>query len=218
MAKATRNGLAAGSDGKTRCFWCTGDPLYEAYHDTEWGFPVRDDVRLFEKICLEGFQAGLAWITVLRKREAFRRAFHGFDPERVARMNERSIQRLLGDASIIRHRQKLESAVNNAKRTLELIEARGSLAAHFWEFEPPASQRPKRIAWPALGKLTESAASRALSKDLRQRGFTFVGPTTLYAMMQSVGLVNDHLEGCPVRPRAAHARTRFRVPRAAAER
>jgi DNA-3-methyladenine glycosylase I len=213
VAKATRNGLASGSDGRLRCFWCTGDPLYEAYHDREWGFPVRDDVRLFEKICLEGFQAGLSWLTVLRKREAFRRAFHGFEPERVARMNARSIDRLLRDASIIRHRAKLESALNNARRTLELVEARGSLAAHLWDFEPPASERPRRITWPALGKLTESPASRALSKDLRQRGFSFVGPTTMYAMMQAVGLVNDHLEGCPARPRASTARERFRVPR-----
>ena len=213
MAKATRSGLAPGSDGALRCFWCVGDPLYEAYHDDEWGFPTRDDVRLFEKICLEGFQAGLSWITVLRKRESFRRAFHGFEPERVARMNRREIERLLGDASIIRHRQKLESAVNNARRALELIEARGSLAAHLWDFEPGARERPKRVTWPALGQLTESAASRALSKDLRKRGFSFVGPTTMYAMMQAVGLVNDHLEGCPARPRAARARARFRPPR-----
>jgi DNA-3-methyladenine glycosylase I len=212
VAKATRSGLAPGSDGNVRCFWCAGDPLYEAYHDDEWGFPVRDDVRLFEKICLEGFQAGLSWITVLRKREAFRRAFHGFDPERVARMNARTIERLLCDPGIIRHKGKLESAVNNARRTLELVEARGSLATHLWEFEPDARERPKRITWPALGKLTETPASRALSKDLRQRGFSFVGPTTMYAMMQAVGLVNDHLEGCPTRERAGQARARFRVP------
>jgi DNA-3-methyladenine glycosylase I len=215
LAKATHNGLAVGSDGALRCFWCAGDPLYEAYHDREWGFPVRDDVRLFEKICLEGFQAGLSWITVLRKREAFRRAFRGFEPGRVARMNGRHIEKLLRDASIIRHRAKLESAVNNARRALELIEERGSLAAHLWSFEPGAGERPQRITWPALGKLTESPASRALSKDLRQRGFSFVGPTTMYAMMQAMGLVNDHLEGCRARERAAKARERFRVPRAA---
>jgi len=190
-----------------------GDPLYEAYHDGEWGFPVRDDVRLFEKICLEGFQAGLSWLIVLRKREAFRRAFHGFEPQRVARMPARSIERLLGDASIIRHRAKLESAVNNARRALEVIEERGSLAAYLWSFEPGAEERPKRITWPSLGKLTESPASRALSKDLRRRGFSFVGPTTMYAMMQAMGLVNDHLEGCPARERATRARARFRVPR-----
>jgi DNA-3-methyladenine glycosylase I len=211
--RAARDGIATGTDGAVRCFWCVGDPLYEGYHDREWGHPVRDDVRLFEKICLEGFQAGLSWITVLRKREAFRRAFHGFDPERVARMNGRDIARLLRDASIIRHRQKLESAVNNAKRTLELVEERGSLAAHLWSFEPDAKDRPERITWPALGRLTESAASRALSKDLRRRGFSFVGPTTMYAMMQAMGLVNDHLEGCPVRERATKNRARFRLPR-----
>jgi DNA-3-methyladenine glycosylase I len=213
MARASRGGLASGSDGVARCFWCAGDPLYETYHDREWGFPVRDDVRLFEKICLEGFQAGLSWLTVLRKREAFRRAFHGFDPQRVARMNGRQIARLLRDPGIIRHRGKCESAVNNARRTLELIEARGSLAAYLWSFEPDAATRPKRITWPALGRLTESPASRALSKDLRRRGFTFVGPTTLYALMQAMGLVNDHLEGCPARERATRARARFRVPR-----
>jgi DNA-3-methyladenine glycosylase I len=213
VAKATASGLAVGSDGAPRCFWCAGDPLYESYHDREWGLPVRDDLRLFEKICLEGFQAGLSWLTVLRKRESFRRAFHGFDPQRVARMNGRSIARLLADPGIIRHKGKLESAVNNARRTLELIEARGSLAAHLWDFEPEARERPKRITLPALRRLTESRASQALSKDLRQRGFSFVGPTTMYALMQAMGLVNDHLEGCPSRERAASARARFRVPR-----
>jgi DNA-3-methyladenine glycosylase I len=213
VAKHPRSGLASGSDGGLRCFWCISDPLYEAYHDLEWGVPVRDDTRLFEKICLEGFQAGLSWLIVLRKREAFRRAFHGFDPERVARMGARQISALLRDPGIIRHRAKLESAVNNARRTLELIEARGSLAAHIWSFEPGARERPAKITWPALAKLTESDASRALSKDLRARGFSFVGPTTMYAMMQAVGLVNDHFEDCPARRHAARARARFRVPR-----
>jgi DNA-3-methyladenine glycosylase I len=211
--KPGRSGLAQGSDGRPRCFWCAGDPLYEAYHDREWGFPVRDDTRLFEKICLEGFQAGLSWLTVLRKREAFRRAFHGFEPERVARIGPRRIAALLLDPGIIRHRGKIESAINNARRALELIEARGSLAAYLWSFEPGAHERPARITWPALARLTESAASRALSKDLRQRGFSFVGPTTMYALMQAMGLVNDHFEDCPMRPRALQARHRFRVPR-----
>jgi len=212
VAKQARNGLASGSDGRSRCFWCAGDPLYETYHDREWGFPVGDDRRLFEKICLEGFQAGLSWITVLRKRAAFRRAFHEFDPERVARIRPRRIAALLRNPAIIRHRGKLESAVNNARRTLALIEERGSLAAHLWSFEPEPRDRPARITWPALGRLTESKASRALSKDLRARGFSFVGPTTMYAMMQSVGLVNDHFDSCPARERAARARARFRVP------
>ena len=215
MARAAppSDGLAAGSDGSPRCFWCAGDPLYEAYHDREWGFPVSDDVRLFEKICLEGFQAGLSWLTILRKRDAFRRAFHGFEPARVARMNARSVERLLRDASIVRHRGKIESAVNNARRALELIEARGSLAAYLWEFEPALAERPERITWPDLQKLTESGASRALSKDLRKRGFSFVGPTTMYALMQAMGLVNDHLEGCPARERAMQERGRFALPR-----
>jgi len=212
VARPPRDGLASGSDGSTRCFWCTSDPLYEAYHDKEWGFPVGDDRRLFEKICLEGFQAGLSWLTVLRKREAFRRAFYGFDPDRVARIGPRRIAALLRDPGIIRHRGKLESTVNNARCTLELIEARGSLAAHLWSFEPAARDRPARITWPALSRLTDSKASRALSKDLRARGFSFVGPTTMYAMMQAVGLVNDHFEGCPARERAARARACFRVP------
>ena len=203
----------AGSDGAPRCFWCAGDPLYEAYHDREWGFPVHDDVRLFEKLCLEGFQAGLSWLTILRKREAFRRAFHGFEPARVAHMNKRSIERLLRDASIVRHRGKLESAVHNAKLALGLIEARGSLAAYLWDFEPLASERPEPVTLAALRKLTESPASRALSKDLRKRGFRFVGPTTMYALMQAMGLVNDHLEGCPARAPALAARERLRRAR-----
>jgi DNA-3-methyladenine glycosylase I len=205
----TSDGLVAGSDGALRCFWCVGDPLYEAYHDREWGFPVHDDVRLFEKICLEGFQAGLSWITILRKREAFRRAFHGFDPARVARMNARSIERLLRDASIVRHRGKLESAVHNAKLTLALVEEHGSLANYLWRFEPPASERPEQVTRAALRKLAESPASRALSKDLRKRGFRFVGPTTMYALMQAMGLVNDHIEGCPAREPALAARKRL---------
>jgi DNA-3-methyladenine glycosylase I len=209
----TPDGLASGSDGALRCFWCAGDALYEAYHDREWGFPVRDDVRLFEKICLEGFQAGLSWLTILRKREAFRRAFHGFEPGRVARMNARSVERLLRDASIIRHRGKIESAVNNARLTLELIEARGSLAAYLWDFEPAPAERPQQITWLELSKLTESRASRALSVDLRRRGFRFVGPTTMYALMQAMGLVNDHLETCPARARAAQERGRLERPR-----
>jgi len=209
---APRSGLATCPDGTTRCYWCAGDPLYEAYHDREWGFPVKDDVRLFEKICLEGFQAGLSWITVLRKREAFREVFHGFEPERVARMNARSIDRLLRDARIIRHRGKLESAVHNAKRTLDLIGEKGSLAAHLWTFEPGPKERPKKLTIGALRKLTETPSSRALSKDLRSRGFRFVGPTTMYALMQAMGLVNDHVEGCDGRVRAHAARSRFGVP------
>ena len=202
------SGLRTGDDGLVRCAWCGGDALYQAYHDREWGFPVDDDLRLFEKICLEGFQAGLSWLTVLRKREAFRRAFRGFDPAKVARMNARSVERLVQDASIIRHRGKIESTLNNARRCLELQAECGSLTAYLWSFEPPAAARPRKITWAAVRRLTETPASRALSKDLRQRGFTFVGPTTLYALMQAMGLVNDHVEGCHARPLALVARAK----------
>ena len=203
MATVPRNGLRRGEDGKVRCFWCGDEPLYLSYHDREWGFPVRDDVRLFEKLCLEGFQAGLAWITVLRKREAFRRAFRGFDPERVARMNARSVDRLVKDASIIRHRGKIESTINNAKRAIELEEEFGSLSAYFWQHVPPKSERPRRMTKAALYQLSKTPTSTELSKDLKRRGWSFVGPTTVYAFMQAMGLVNDHLEGCSARDRIA---------------
>ena len=211
-AVSKRDGLQTGPDGVTRCWWPGDDPFYQSYHDAEWGLPHASEVRTFEKMCLEGFQAGLSWLTVLRKRENFRRAFKGFDPARVARFNARSVERLLGDAGIIRHRGKIESAVNNARRTLELIEERGSLAAYFWDFEPPARERPRRLTYAAMRKLTETASSRALSKDLRRRGFTFVGPTTMYAHMQAMGIVNDHLEGCAFRPKVEDARAAFVRP------
>jgi DNA-3-methyladenine glycosylase I len=204
--------LRTGADGVTRCWWPGDDPFYQAYHDGEWALPHANDVRTFEKMCLEGFQAGLSWLTVLRKRENFRRAFKGFDPAKVARFNERSVERLLRDAGIIRHRGKIESAINNARRALELIEGRGSLAAYFWGFEPPRRERPRRLTYAALLKMTETPSSRALSKDLRRRGFTFVGPTTMYAHMQAMGIVNDHLEGCGFRHRAEDARAAFVRP------
>jgi DNA-3-methyladenine glycosylase I len=199
-------GLVAGPDGKPRCFWGAKAPEYLPYHDGEWGFPVRDDRRLFEKLCLEGFQAGLSWLTILRKRDAFRRAFAGFDPAAVARFGARDVTRLLGDAGIVRHRGKIESTINNARRALEVAAEHGSLAAYVWRFEPPPAERPKRVTHAALRELTESAASRALSKDLKRRGWSFVGPTTVYAFMQAMGLVDDHLEGCWVRPAAEAAR------------
>ena len=205
-------GPQIGEDGLARCPWVGGDPLYRAYHDREWGFPCRDDRTLFEKICLEGFQAGLSWITILRKRENFRRAFADFDARRVARYDARSVARLLRDPGIVRHRGKIESAISNARRTLELEGEFGSLAAYLWRFEPPASERPARLTFARLKRLTETESSRALSSDLRRRGFRFVGPTTMYALMQSVGLVNDHLEGCHARERAEAARRRFRRP------
>ncbi len=205
-------GILLGSDGVERCFWAANDPDYAVYHDGEWGFPVRDDQRLFEKICLEGFQAGLSWLTILRKRAAFRKAFAGFEIAKVARFDARRVERLLRDPGIVRHRGKIESAIHNAKRTLELIDEEGSLARFVWRFEPGPKERPRRMTRAAVVKLTETASSQALSRELRRRGFRYVGPTTMYALMQSVGLVNDHLEGCPVRPRAAAARRRFRKP------
>ena len=195
-----------------RCSWCGEDPLYVAYHDNEWGFPVADDRRLFEKICLEGFQSGLAWITILRKRESFREAFHGFDVERVARMGERDVQRLLGNAGIVRHRGKIESTINNAKRARELASEHGSLAAYFWSHEPRASTRPKRVTSETLAGMATSPESVALAKDLKKRGWSFVGPTTMYAFMQAMGLVNDHVHACDTRRAADAARAAFALP------
>ena len=181
------------------CQWGTSAPDYRAYHDHEWGMPVDDDHRLFEKLCLEGFRAGLSWLTILRKRDAFRRAFADFDFEKVARFNSRSVDRLLQDASIVRHRGKIESTIHNARCAVKLRDARGSLASYFWAFEPERRPAPDPI--PA-----HTADSAALSKDLKRLGFTFVGPTTAYAFMQAMGLVNDHVEGCPARARCEDAR------------
>jgi len=177
------------------------------------GVPVADDRRLFEKLCLEGFQAGLSWLTILRKREGFRAAFRGFDPDAVARFGARDVARLLKDAAIVRHRGKIESTLNNARRARELVEEKGSLAAFFWSFEPAPADRPKRVTRPVLRGMATTPASIALSRDLKRRGWTFVGPTTAYAFMQAMGLVNDHLEGCAVRERAEKARARFSRPR-----
>lgn len=207
----TKNPLLTGTDGRQRCWWPGDDPLYVKYHDQEWGRPVTDDRRLFEKICLEGFQSGLSWLTILRKRENFRQAFCGFDPEAVARFGARDVARLLADAGIVRHRGKIESTINNARRALELKEECGSLAAYFWRFEPAAADRPKRLTRDALRAMATTPASIALSKDLRRRGWTFVGPTTAYAFMQAMGLVNDHIAGCFVR--AEIDRTATRAPR-----
>jgi len=207
------SGLLRGEDGVVRCFWAGSDPLYLRYHDREWGFPVDDDRRLFEKICLEGFQSGLSWLTILRKRENFRAAFAGFDRDAVARFGARDVSRLLRDVGIVRHRGKIESTINNAERARELAREHGSLAAFFWSREPPASERPRRITLPVLRRLGASPASTRLSKELKARGFSFVGPTTVYAFMQAMGLVNDHLEGCSVREPVERARRRFRRPR-----
>jgi len=199
-----------GDDGVVRCFWGNGDPLYRRYHDREWGMPVRDGRRLFEKVCLEGFQAGLSWLTILRKREAFRRAFRRFDFHEVARFGPRDVARLLRDAGIVRHRGKIESAINNARCAVELERECGSLAAYFARYRPEPASRPRRFTWSALRRLTTSPEATALSRNLKGRGWTFVGPTTLYAFMQAVGLVNDHLEGCAARARVETALRRAR--------
>ena len=206
------SGLVRGEDGRLRCSWGASTPDYAAYHDREWGFPVLDDRRLFEKICLEGFQSGLSWLTILRKREAFRRAFRDFDFARVARFTPRDVKRLLDDDAIVRHRGKIESTINNARHALDLVGEFGSLAAYFWGFEPGPGSRPRRLTYATLMKMTTSQESVALSKDLKKRGFTFVGPTTVYAFMQAMGLVNDHLEGCHVREAARKARGAKRIP------
>jgi DNA-3-methyladenine glycosylase I len=208
----TEEGLATGEDGVVRCFWGDSTDEYRAYHDAEWGFPVDDDRRLFEKLTLEGFQSGLSWLTILRKREAFRRAFAGFDFEAVARFGERDLERLLGDASIVRHRGKIESTINNARRAVELVEAEGSLAAYVWRFEPDPAARPARLTWAALLEMAKTPESTALAKDLKKRGWTFVGPTTVYAFMQAMGMVDDHVEGCAARPAVERAREAFRRP------
>ncbi len=199
-----------------RCWWCGTDEHYVAYHDYEWGFPVADDRRLFEKICLEGFQSGLSWLTILRKRDAFREAFAGFDYERVARFSERRVGELLGNAGIVRHRGKIESAINNAKRARELAGECGSLAAYFWRWEPAAASRPRMLTRAALSAMATSAESVALAKDLKKRGWSFVGPTTVYAFMQAMGLVNDHVQGCATRKAVDRARKAFVPPGAAA--
>jgi DNA-3-methyladenine glycosylase I len=207
------NGLVPGEDGKARCFWCTGTPDYLAYHDDEWGLPVTDDRTLFEKLCLEGFQSGLSWLTILRKREGFRRAFADFDVAKVARFTPVRVEKLLRDASIVRHRGKIESVIINAKRARELAGEFGSLAAFAWRFEAAPASRPKSMTRAALMELTMSPESKAMSKELKRRGWSFVGPTTVYAFMQAMGLVNDHIEGCWARDRAEHARSVLVRPR-----
>lgn len=193
----------AGPDGKPRCRWCIAAPEFLAYHDREWGFPVADDRRLFEKLSLEGFQSGLSWRTILAKRDNFRAAFHDFDFDRIARFTERDIARLLRDEGIVRHRGKIEAVVNNARRARELVKDEGSLAAFVWRYEPDA----KQLAKPQSASISE--ASIALSKDLKKRGWRFVGPTTVYAFMQAMGLINDHAEGCIIRAQVERARRTF---------
>jgi DNA-3-methyladenine glycosylase I len=198
--------VKVGDDGVARCWWADSAPEYRPYHDAEWGFPVSDDVRLFEKLSLEGFQAGLSWLTILRKREAFRRAFCGFDFERVARFEDADVARLLSDPGIIRHRGKIESVVNNARRAIDLVRSEGSLAHYVWAYEPPSGDQATE-----QGR-SVSAESKALAKDLKRRGWRFVGPTTVYAFMQAMGLVNDHVEGCHAQELVAQARASFDRP------
>lgn len=193
-----------GPDGRPRCGWCSAAPEFIDYHDREWGFPVGEDRRLFEKLCLESFQSGLSWRTILAKRENFRQAFDNFDFAKMARFTERDVDRLLQDAGIVRHRGKIEAVINNAVRAEELIAQEGSLAAFVWSYEPDAK---------TLGKpqsMTTSAESVALAKELKKRGWKFVGPTTVFAFMQAMGLVNDHVEGCVIRAEVARARKNFK--------
>jgi DNA-3-methyladenine glycosylase I len=204
-----RDGIVKGPDGVRRCSWAVGDPLMRDYHDSEWGRPTDADARIFEKICLEGFQSGLSWLTILRKRENFRRVFKAFDVRKVARFTERDVERLLADAGIVRHRGKIESTINNARRCLDLADER-SLAAHVWSFEPRRARRSLDHA--TLMQLTTTAEAKALSKDLKRRGWSFVGPTTMYAAMQALGLVNDHLTGCDFRAEVETERSAFSRP------
>ena len=200
------NTTITGPDGQLRCPWCEAAPAFLDYHDTEWGFPVDDDRRLFEKLSLEAFQSGLSWRTILDKRENFRSAFHDFDFNRIARFTKRDVVRLLGDAGIVRHRGKIEAVVNNAQRARELVSSEGSLAAFLWRYEPA----PSALTKPQTQ--STSAASIALSKALKKRGWRFVGPTTAYAFMQSMGLINDHAEGCVIRDQVELARQQFVRP------
>ena len=202
-------GTVRGEDGVHRCWWGDSPPEYRAYHDREWGFPVADDVRLFEKLSLEGFQSGLSWLTILRKRDAFRRAFAGFEFSAVARFDQRDVDRLLADASIVRHRGKIEAVINNARRALELVEAEGSLAAFIWRFEPA----PRAAGTDRSAVVAHTDESRALARELKRRGWRFVGPTTVYAFMQAMGLVNDHLHGCGAWAEVERARAEFARPR-----
>jgi len=218
MSSATSNGhvlasgLFAGADGAPRCSWCAATPAYQHYHDHEWGFPVTDDRRLFEKLCLEGFQAGLSWLTILNKRENFRSAFANFEAEQVARFDDADVARLLADVGIVRHRGKIASTINNAQRVIELRKEFGSLAAYAWRYEPDPATRPPALTLEALRSFTTSAESIAMSKDLKKRGWSFVGPTTVYAFMQAMGLVNDHIEGCGARDAALKAREKLALP------
>ena len=212
MVEEKKTGLITGEDGVVSCFWHGNLEDYRRYHDEEWGRPVTDDHRLFEKICLEGFQSGLSWLTILRKRDNFRAAFAGFDFEAVARFDERDVERLLEDKGIVRHGGKIRSTINNAARALEMKAEFGSLARYFWRFEPKPEERPAVFDWETLRANPTTPASVRLSKDLKKRGWSFVGPTTVYAFMQAMGMVNDHIEGCHCRPKVERLRAEFVRP------
>ena len=205
-------GIVVGQDGLARCWWCGDDPLYRRYHDEEWGRPIGEDRALFEMLCLEGFQSGLSWLTILRKRENFRRAFRGFDIAAIARFTGRSVDRLMNDAGIVRNRAKIEATINNARLYRMLTDEFHSLAAFVWGFEPDPRSRPTVMDYGSLMQMTESAESKAMSADLRRRGWAFVGPTTVYSFMEAVGLVNDHLDGCDVRAYVERERRAFLRP------
>ncbi len=208
---STPDGIRLDDDGVPRCAWGASHPLYVPYHDTEWGVPEGDDVRLFEKICLEGFQSGLSWLTILKKRDNFRRAFAGFDIDTVAVMGDADVERLMGDAGIVRNRRKIEATLHNARQAQRMRAEEGSLAAYFWRWEPP--RRPEGISWATLRTLGTTPESVALAKDLKKRGWKFVGPTTAYAFMQAMGLVNDHIAGCVCHGQVEQAAREFVRPR-----
>ncbi len=208
----TAPGLSLGPDGNARCHWGSADPDYRDYHDCEWGVPTDSDPTLFEKICLEGFQSGLSWLTILRKRKNFREAFDGFDFERVAEFTADDVERLLGNPGIVRHRGKIQSVINNAGKARELAAETGSLASYFWRWEPAPASCPPRLDHAASLSLTKSPESIAMSRDLKRRGWTFVGPTTAYAFMQAMGLVNDHIHGCFARSNVERLRKAFPRP------
>ena len=206
MSTETISATEQTEDGQHRCRWCLATPLYVRYHDQEWGFPVGQDQRLFEKLCLEGFQSGLSWLTILNKRENFRAGFAGFDIHKVAQFGEADVERLLQDAGIVRHRGKIEAVINNAKRAIEMVEAEGSLAAFFWRYAPKQPSTGTDVQ-------AQTAESQALSKELKKRGWKFVGPTTMYALMQAMGMVNDHAPGCVTRAAVDKARKAFKLPK-----
>ncbi|OJF90361.1 DNA-3-methyladenine glycosylase I [Pararhizobium antarcticum] len=208
----TANGIITGEDGRDRCAWHGNLDDYRRYHDAEWGLPMADDIRLFEKICLEGFQSGLSWLTILRKRDAFRAAFAGFDFDAVATFGEDDIARCLADAGIVRHRGKIVSTINNARRAQAMKTEFGSLARYFWAYEPQPSERPAVVTREVIAANPTTAVSIRISKDLKRRGWTFVGPTTVYAFMQAMGLVNDHIEGCFCREKVENLRSAFVRP------